>query len=184
MCSLKWSTSHAVFVTEIDDDHKEIFEALANFQAALSEHGRSPEAGRLCLRVAGRIEDHFAHEERLMRAARYRSLGWHKRKHDNARKRVGQYLSRLEQGDGGAGTALVGYLTSWLKEHTRLADAMPGAFLRNHERGLWKMSFRAGTKPADACVWFRFQWRPIRSGGAQQGVLKNRGATSKPGTAP
>ena len=32
MRSMKWSTSHAVFVTEIDDEHKEIFEAVSELQ--------------------------------------------------------------------------------------------------------------------------------------------------------
>ena len=32
MRTLKWSTSHAVFVTEIDDEHKEIFDAIAEFE--------------------------------------------------------------------------------------------------------------------------------------------------------
>jgi hemerythrin-like metal-binding protein len=153
MRSLKWSTSHAVFVTEIDDEHKEIFEELSNFQAALSENGASAETGTVCLRLATRIKDHFAHEERLMRAARYGSLQWHKRKHDSALQCVGEYMSRLDQGDREAGAELVEYLTSWLKEHTRLADRMLGAFLRNHQRGLYKMTFRAGTKPVDACTW-------------------------------
>ena len=30
---------------------------------------------------------------------------------------------------------------------------MMGAFLRNQQRCMWKLTFRAGTKPLDACVW-------------------------------
>jgi hypothetical protein len=48
---------------------------------------------------------------------------------------------------------LVEYLTSWLPEHAGLADRMMGAFLRNHQRGMFKVTFRAGTKPPDACAW-------------------------------
>jgi hemerythrin len=88
-----------------------------------------------------------------MRAARYPSFQWHKRSHDNARRRMAQFMGRLEQGEATAGAGLVEYLTSWLRDHTRLADMMLGAFLRNHRRGLYKVSFRAGTKPIDACEW-------------------------------
>ena len=90
-----------------------------------------------------------------MRAARYGSLRWHKLQHDTASKRVSQFVLRIEQGDATAGFELVEYLTSWLHNHTRLADRMMGAFLRNQQRCMWKVTFRAGTKPMDACAWLR-----------------------------
>jgi hemerythrin len=152
MRSLKWSTSHAVFVTEIDDEHKEIFEAVSNLQNVLSSGGPSLQIREMTQRLIACIVEHFAHEERLMRAARYGSLLWHQRQHDAARGRVGQFVLRIEQGDTKAGLALVEYLKSWLRDHTRLADRMMGAFLRNQRR-VCKLTFRAGTKPLDACDW-------------------------------
>lgn len=153
MQSLEWSASHAVFVAEIDDEHVEIFESIADLQTALSTQNPASNIGKLTQRLIARIDDHFAHEERLMRAARYGSLRWHKEKHDGARRRVAEFVGRIEQGDPGAGLALVEYLTSWLHDHTRLADLMLGASLRNHRRGLSKITFRAGTKPMGACPW-------------------------------
>ena len=152
MRSLKWSTSHAVFVTEIDDEHKEIFEAVADLQKVVSSQGPAPEIQRVTQRLIACIVEHFAHEERLMRASRYGSMRWHKQQHDNASRRVGQFVLQIEQGDAEAGLALVDYLTSWLRDHTRLADRMMGAFLRNHQR-IAKLTFRAGTKPMEACDW-------------------------------
>jgi hemerythrin len=140
--------SHAVFVPDIDDEHKEIFEAVAGLQKALAGGG---EIRELTAHLTNCIVDHFAHEERLMRAARYSSFRWHKLQHDGARRRVVQFIQRVEQGDTEAGTALVEYLSGWLRDHTRLADRMMGAFLRNQR--LWKLTFQAGTKPADACEW-------------------------------
>src|SRR5579872_353067 len=151
MRSLKWSISHAVFVAEIEDEHKEIFEALSNVQEAL---GGAPAQIRTPMqRLVTAMVDHFAHEERLMRAARYTGMRWHKKQHENARKRVEQFVRRIGKGDAKAGPALVEYLSSWLGDHARLSDRMMGASLRNHKRGLFKMTFRAGTKPMDACAW-------------------------------
>jgi hemerythrin len=152
MRALKWSTSHAVFVTEIDDEHKEIFEAVSDLQKALSGRSAAPDTGKSMERLIVCIVEHFAHEERLMRAARYGSMRWHKQQHDNARRRVEQFVPRIEQGDAKAGLELVEYLTSWLRDHTRLADRMMGAFLRNRRRCV-KLTFRAGTRPMDACDW-------------------------------
>jgi hypothetical protein len=36
MLTLEWSASHAVFVTEIDDEHVEIFQALSALQTSLA----------------------------------------------------------------------------------------------------------------------------------------------------
>lgn len=152
MRSLKWTTSHAVFVTEIDDEHKEIFQTVANVQKAVVNHGSVEEVRKLTQRLVSSVIDHFAHEERLMRAARYGSLRWHKLKHDAAQRHVGQFALRVEQGDSAAGRELVEYLTAWLPEHACLPDRMMGAFLRNQRRCV-KLTFRAGTKPLDACAW-------------------------------
>ena len=152
MRSLRWNSSHAVFVQEIDDDHKEIFDAVGQLQAALSENGRMGKFDELTKRLAVRIEDHFAHEERLMRAARYGLFSWHKRCHDAARKRVARFLNRIGRGDLDAGRALVAYLIEWLQNHARLQDRMLGAFLRNRRR-TGKIVFTAGTKRSDSCTW-------------------------------
>ena len=149
MRSLKWSTSDAVFIAEIDDEHKEIFKALSNLHEF---GGPSPELSGLTQRLVSSIEGHFAHEERLMRASRYGSMRWHKQSHDGARKRVSLFVDRIGQDDK-AVRELVEYLTSWLHVHAALADRMMGAFLRNHQRSMWKLTFRAGTKPMEACTW-------------------------------
>ena len=153
MRSLKWSTSNAVFVTEIDDEHKGILDALSNVQEALTSRRPLSEICGLTQRLVSSIVRHFAHEERLMRAARYDSLRWHKQSHDAAHRRVGQFVQRIEQGDAEAGAELVEYLSSWLHDHTAVADRLMGAFLRNQQRSMWKLTFRAGTKPLDSCTW-------------------------------
>jgi hemerythrin len=80
-------------------------------------------------------------------------MRWHKQQHDAARRRVRQFVPGIEQGDAKPGLDLVEYLTSWLHYHTRLSDRMLGAFLRNQQLCTWKLTFRAGTKPIDACAW-------------------------------
>lgn len=141
-----------MFVTEIDDEHKEIFAAVADLRHALSRHDPSVDTRQLTQHLTVCIVDHFAHEERLMRAARYTSLRWHKLQHDNARRRVERFVGELQNGDANAGLALVEYLTAWLRDHTRLADRMMGAFLRNQRR-ICQVTFRAGSRPLDACEW-------------------------------
>jgi hemerythrin len=152
MPCLQWSTSHAVFVAQIDDEHKEIFRAVAHVQEVLTSRSPLLEIHKATQRLVSSIVGHFAHEERLMRAARYGSIRWHKQAHNAARRRVEQFVLRIDQGDSAAGVELVDYLKSWLNDHTRVADRMMGAFLRNQRRCM-KLTFRAGTKRMDACAW-------------------------------
>ena len=148
-----WSTSNAVFVTEIDDEHKGIFDALSDVQRVMSGNGPVSELRKPIQHLTSSVAEHFAHEERLMRAARYGSLGWHKQSHDAARRRVRQFVHRIEKGDGKAAPEMVDYLTSRLGDHTGVADRMMAAFLRNQQRCIGKLMFRASTKPIDSCAW-------------------------------
>ena len=125
MRNLNWTSSHAVFVTDIDDEHKEIFAAVAELQAGVD--AADADLPKMTEHLVGCITGHFAHEERLMRAARYSSLKWHKQLHNAVRRRVGQLLTRIEQGDAASVSTLVGYLTGWLRDHTRIADRMMAA---------------------------------------------------------
>ena len=161
MGCLKWNISHAVFVTEIDDEHREIFENVSLLESALISRSPLAEVRKLTQRLTDCIEEHFAHEERLMRAARYGSIQWHKRSHRAARRRVVQFVLRIRQGDYAAGLEMVEYLTAWLPDHAGVADRMMGAVLRNHQRCMWKMRFMAGTKPVDACVWVDTKGEPF-----------------------
>lgn len=153
MAHLKWSASHEVFVPDLDDEHKEIFEAVAELQKALTSDTALTDLCRLTNHLATCAVDHFAHEERLMRAARYDSLRWHKQQHDGVRRQASQLAARIGQGDRAAGFELVEYLSSWLANHTRVADRMMGAFLRNERLRLGRVTFQAGTRPLDSCEW-------------------------------
>lgn len=160
MRSLKWSPAHAVFVTEIDDDHKEIFEAVATLQKALSSQQPVAELRRLTHHLIACVSGHFDHEERLMRAARYGSIGWHRQLHRAARRRVERFVTAIDGGDLHAIADLARFLAAWLCDHAAIADRMLGAFLRNQRR-IGKMTFLAGTRPIDACPWIDKNGEPF-----------------------
>ena len=130
----KWAKSNAVFVPDIDDEHRAIFHATAELQQALRSSAPLFQVQEILHRLIASAEDHFAHEEKLMRGARYLSFDWHKQQHDTARKRLRLYVPLIEQGEVEAGTELVEFLTHWLHDHTRVTDRMMGAFLRNQQR--------------------------------------------------
>ena len=130
----RWRKSNTVFVPAIDDEHKMIFQAAGELQQALDTGAPLFEVQEILHRLIASTEDHFAHEEELMRGAQYGSLAWHRQQHDAVRKRLRQFAPLIEQGDTAAGHELVEFFTHWLDDHTAVTDRMLGAHLRNQER--------------------------------------------------
>jgi hemerythrin len=134
MAPFKWTDGNAVYLPEIDAEHRSLFLIAGELHQALLA-GVTPEKIRAVLRnLLAHIEGHFKHEERLMRAMDYPSFAWHKRQHDTVRKRIKALAPRIVAGDIDALTELTGFLTGWLRDHTALSDRMMASHLRNHER--------------------------------------------------
>jgi hemerythrin len=130
----KWSDSNVIYLPEIDAEHRSIFLIAAELEKAL--HSRTtPEKFRAILRnLLAHTEEHFRHEERLMRAVNYPSFEWHKRQHDNVRKQAKGMARRIAGGDTDAPSLLLEFLAGWLRDHTGLTDRMMASYLRNYER--------------------------------------------------
>ena len=102
-----------MFLAEIDAEHKALFKLVHELAAALNSRVRGAR-GKLLELLGSLAEDHFAHEERLMRASRYDAFDWHKGQHDVARRHLKQFVERIEAGDRKAAGELIEYLTGWL----------------------------------------------------------------------
>ena len=130
----KWNRMHAVFIPEIDAEHKNIFRLAEELRQAVATGAPAGQAQAILRELIARTEDHFAHEERLMRATNYPASAWHKRQHDTVRKTVKEFVPRIEGGERQAAPLLLEFLSDWLQGHTRLADCMMASHVRNYER--------------------------------------------------
>jgi len=131
---LKWSKMHAVFIPEIDAEHKNIFRLADELHQAVVGGAPADQAQAILRELIARGEDHFAREERLMRSTNYPASAWHKGQHDTVRKRVKEFAPRIEGGESEAALLLLEFLSGWLRDHIRLADCMMAAHVRNYER--------------------------------------------------
>lgn len=130
----KWSKAHAVFIAEIDDEHKALFRMGRELEQALDEGTGAAELQPRIQALAEQIGAHFDHEERIMRDSRCPSYDWHKSQHNAARRRVQGFLAEIEASDANAPLLLLEYLDGWLRDHTALTDRMMAAHVRNHLR--------------------------------------------------
>jgi hemerythrin-like metal-binding protein len=130
----KWNKAKAVFLPEIDDEHRIIYQVGGELHQALEAGAPLFQVQEILHRLISYVEDHFAHEERLMRAEHYSTFDWHRQQHETVRKRMRHFAPLIEAGDREAGAALTEFLSNWLRDHTGLTDRMMGAFLRNRQR--------------------------------------------------
>jgi hemerythrin len=129
----RWSSHYAVYVPEIDAEHRALFLMGAELERAVMAGAPQDRLIEIVRAVFDHAEDHFAHEERLMRAARYHAFDWHKDQHDGLRRRLKQFAQRLEADDPEVAAELVGYLAHWLRDHITVTDRMMTASLRSFE---------------------------------------------------
>ena len=134
MRPFKFGKKNEMFVPELDAEHRNMFRLAGELHVAI-ESAAPPERVRPLLdALLADTEEHFAHEERLMRAAAYPAYDWHRQQHDTLRKRARGFVAQWENGDHESAPMLLEFLAVWLKDHTGVADRMLGASLRNYQR--------------------------------------------------
>jgi hemerythrin-like metal-binding protein len=134
MSHFQWSSQYAVYVPEIDAEHRAILVAGAELERAAAARAPRAKIREMFRALLEGAEDHFAHEERLMRGMRYDAFDWHKKQHDGVRRKLREFGKRIEANDRRAPEEMLAYLAHWLHDHLALTDRMMGARLRNFER--------------------------------------------------
>src|ERR1035441_3010767 len=98
MSLFKWSTAHSVYLPEIDAEHRAIYRVGDELQKALMAGAGVARLKPILANLLETSDQHFRHEERLMRAMHYESLAWHKRQHDSTRDRKSTRLNSSHLG--------------------------------------------------------------------------------------
>lgn len=130
----KWTKAQAVFVTEIDAQHRNLYLLANELNQAIVGGAETSRTMELLRALIAAADEHFSYEESLMRATQYSAKDWHQQQHDTVRKRIAQFVPRIEDGEGEAAILLLEFLSGWLHDHTGLTDRMLGAHLRNFDR--------------------------------------------------
>jgi hemerythrin-like metal-binding protein len=134
MSLFKWSNAHSVYLPEIDAEHRALYRIGDELHKAAMAGADLAVLQPILANLLETAEQHFRHEERLMRAIHYTALDWHKRQHDSVRKRAKAAARRVAGGDSAAAGELVEFLSEWLRGHMAVADRMMSARLRNYLR--------------------------------------------------
>jgi hemerythrin len=123
-----------VYLPEIDAEHRELCRIGSELHKTVLAGGKPAQVRPVLVNLLEAAEEHFRHEERLMRVVHYAAFDWHKRQHDTARKRLRNAVRHVDTGDANAWLELMTFLNTWLGDHMTVTDRMMGAFIRNYLR--------------------------------------------------
>jgi hemerythrin-like metal-binding protein len=134
MQPFKWTKAHSVFLPQVDAEHRNLFRLAEELHHSIEAGAKAPRLQNEMQLLLEAIEEHFAHEERLMKAADCESFEWHKQQHNMVRKKGKRLLADLAAGDRTVPRNFLAFLAHWLCDHMALSDRMMGAEIRNSDR--------------------------------------------------
>ena len=134
MAFLSWRKDYEVGEARLDAEHRCLFQ-LINEYHDLHDDGMSPrEHARVLNRLIAYAEEHFQHEEALMRDAGYPRLESHQTMHSALVTSVFAINERLAADVSGARAEILSFLKRWLVEHVVKSDMDIGDFMRRKAR--------------------------------------------------
>ena len=129
---LKWSPLMEVGLTEIDADHRLLFELLNRVHEASDRPDQGPVMA--ILRELGRhTELHFGREEDLMAQCNYASAEFHRHEHRELFRQIKNYMDELNAGRLVASSVAL-FMQRWLLQHIAGADRELCAMLREYRK--------------------------------------------------
>jgi len=136
MAELTWSDRYAVGVQAIDDEHKELFDAIRAFDLAMTQNTEAAEIRGLLRNLTAATVKHFAHEEAAMREAKYPGLTLHCGNHRHLMEKLDAFTVRFSRGGAAINRHSLSFLRDWLVPHIENDDRRFANWLQDRERDL------------------------------------------------
>lgn len=133
--NIEWTSDLATGVTEIDNQHKEIFRRFERLFTACGEGRGKEEVLQLLLFLEEYVKEHFAAEERLQMRHAYPEYPAHKSEHTRFMTDVDR-LTREFRSEGVTLPLVImtnKTLASWLLQHIKRSDIAFASYLREQK---------------------------------------------------
>jgi len=119
---LIWNEQYSVGVTELDDQHRKMIDALNHLQEGLLTKQPPSVIGPLLARLGDLTGRHFSQEERLMAAAGYPDLQPHRTEHGVLLQQIERFKRLNQSGDIALSGDVLDFLKDWLANHILQVD--------------------------------------------------------------
>lgn len=133
--AIKWNENLAVGVSEIDNQHQELFERMNQLLEACNQ-GKGKEAvGDMINFLEDYVVEHFAAEEKLQKASNYPEYAAHKAMHNECLNNVAKLKQQLELNGPTLPFVIAVNKTvvDWLTTHISKVDKGLGLYLHKNK---------------------------------------------------
>jgi hemerythrin len=130
MTFMSWRKDYEVGVAQIDAEHRNLFDLINASHAAYARGETQREIAYVLNRLTAYAEEHFQHEEKLMRDNGYPQLDAHHELHSALVLSIFAINERLAADTVMASKETAQFLKSWLLDHILKHDMDIGDFLR------------------------------------------------------
>jgi hemerythrin len=130
MSIFQWKEEYSVDHSEIDTQHKRLFQLADELHSAMTMGKGSAVLSKTLNDLIEYTKHHFACEERLMQLHHYPDYPAHKVFHDDLTARVMEFQKEFAAGRSAITVDLFQFLKDWLAHHIGETDRKVSTFLK------------------------------------------------------
>jgi hemerythrin len=134
--AIQWRDSYAIGIKEIDDQHKQLFEAIDKLFTACAQGQGKIEVGNTLTFLEDYTKKHFSDEQKLHIKFDYPEKNSHKDIHENFLKNLSKIKKQFE--DEGAGVLFISNVNKtvldWLIHHIGNLDKAFATFVKKQDK--------------------------------------------------
>jgi len=130
MSLFQWNDSFSVGNSEIDGQHKKLFQLADRFHAAMAGGKGKQILQQTLAELIEYTKHHFASEENIMLKTSYPEYHQHKTEHDALTHKVAQFRDDLAADRVVVTIDLLQFLRNWLVNHIGQMDKKIGEYIR------------------------------------------------------
>jgi hemerythrin len=119
---VEWNESYSVKVPEIDQQHRKLLAIINNLHEAMSTGGAPAKIRAVLQELVSYTRFHFGHEEKMLEAAAYPTLEYHKAIHKSMVAQVEGFGAQVAESNAATPLKLMAFLKDWLTNHILQTD--------------------------------------------------------------
>jgi hemerythrin-like metal-binding protein len=128
---LHWSREMSVGIEVVDNEHRELAQAINELHAAIADIDKQSLTSPLLLKVAELTRAHFASEEMMMAANNYLGAALHAFKHLYLMQQLDALVARVNRGGFKLNEHSLKFLHDWFSTHIQKEDAQFAVWLND-----------------------------------------------------
>ncbi|MCX7249024.1 MAG: bacteriohemerythrin [Burkholderiales bacterium] len=130
MIFLSWREEYLVGIAQIDAEHQYLFKLINDFHDEHARGGKSQDVLHVLNRLVAYAEEHFQHEEALMRSIDYPGLARQQALHEKLFSSIFTLNEKLSLSSATVDSETLRFLKDWLVEHIVKDDTAIGDFMK------------------------------------------------------